>query len=173
MPRARQVKPIRVRSQMPSIPKEKAVQVTAWVNPLVKEELEKLAEREGMSVSGVAAALLEKALQTRIDLEYSALLKPIIEQAIAREMRGISTRLAWLSVRVAFDAGQTRSLVTNILGRQPGVTPDVLKTILEGSGKTARGNIIRRTPQLTEFIEAVEQWLVTTEDKEETTHGTG
>ncbi len=51
-------------------------------------------------------------------------------------------------------------MVTNILGRQPGVTPDILKTILEWSGKTAKANITRRTPQITELIEAVEKWMV-------------
>lgn len=75
-------------------------------------------------------------------------------------MRSISTRLAWLLVRVAYDGGQTRSLVTNILGRQPGMTPDLLKTILKGSGKTAKANITRRTPQIVALIEAVEEWLV-------------
>src|SRR3712207_7174377 len=93
-------------------------------------------------------------------MQYSALLQPVIEQSIRKEMRGMSTRLAWLLVRVAFDAGQTRSLVTNILGRQPGMTPDMLKTILEQSGKFAKGNITRKTPQLTELIEAVEQWIL-------------
>src|SRR3712207_8460553 len=51
------------------------------------------------------------------------------------------------------------SLVTNILGRQPGVNPDILKTILEHSGKSAKGNITRKTPQLTELMDAVEQWM--------------
>ena len=55
--------------------------------------------------------------------------------------------------------GQTRSLVTNVLGRQPGVSPEILQTILENSGKTAKGNITRRTPQLTELIAAVEDWI--------------
>jgi hypothetical protein len=40
--------------------------------------------------------------------------------------------------------------VTNILGRQAGVSPDVLKTILAGSGKSAKANITRRTPQIAE-----------------------
>jgi hypothetical protein len=66
-------------------------------------------------------------------------------------------------VRVAFDAGQTRSLVTNILGRQAGVSPEVLKTILAGSGKSAKANITRRTPQMAELFEAVEQWMVAEE----------
>ena len=63
-------------------------------------------------------------------------------------------------VRIAFDAGQTRSLVTNILGRQPGVTDPVLKTILEGSGRSAKANIMRRTPQISELIDSVEQWML-------------
>lgn len=108
--------------------KQKRVQVTLWVDPAVKAHLERLAEKEGLSVSAAAAAFLRRALQQDVDLEYSALLQPIIETAIAKHMRGISTRLAWLLVRVAFDAGQTRSLVTNILGRQPGVSQSLLKT---------------------------------------------
>ena len=96
-------------------------------------------------------------------MDYSALLQPIIEHAIAKQMRAISTRLAWLLVRVAFDAGQTRSLVTNILGRQPGISEAELTKILDGSSKTAKGNITRKTPQLTELMEAVEHWLVAEE----------
>ena len=105
------------------------------------------------------AAFLEEALRQKLHVQHAVLLQPIIEQAIRKQMRGISTRLAWLLVRVAYDSGQTRSLVTNVLGRQPGVTPEILKTILDNSNKTARGNITRRTPQLTELIEAVEDWI--------------
>jgi hypothetical protein len=110
--------------------------------------------------TAAGGALLERALQSHVDMQYGALLNPVIEQAIARQMRGISTRLAWLLVRIAFDSGQTRSLVTNILGRQPGVTQPLLKTLLESSGRSAKGNIMRRTPQIKELIEAVEQWMV-------------
>jgi hypothetical protein len=48
----------------------------------------------------------------------------------------------------------------------PGVTPDMLKTILAESGKTAKANITARTPQINELIEAVEKWLGE-EDKQE------
>jgi hypothetical protein len=77
------------------------------------------------------------------------------------------TRLASLLVRVAFDSGQTRSLVTNILSRQPGVDQDVLKAILDGSSKTAKSNIGRKTPQLEELIAAVEKWLKQEEEEAE------
>jgi hypothetical protein len=103
-------------------------------------------------------------------MQYGALLNPVIEKAIARQMRGIATRLAWLLVRVAYDCGQTRSLVTNILGRQPGVTEPVLKTLLESSGRSAKGNIMRRTPQIASLIEAVEQWMVEDDGERKKNH---
>ena len=157
------------RSQNRPTPKRKTVKLTVWVNPVVKAELERIAESEGLSMSATGAAFLEKALQANVDMQYGSLLQPIIESAIRKQMRGISTRLAWLLVRVAFDSGQTRSLVTNILGRQPGVTPEVLKTILDSSSKTAKGNITRKTPQLIELIEAVEHWM-SDEEGEKQTH---
>jgi hypothetical protein len=150
-----------VRSQNSSGARQKSDRVTLWVDPVVKTHLARLAEREGLSVSAAGAAFLRKALQQDIDLEYSALLEPIIEKATARQMRGIATRLSWLLVRVAFDAGQTRSIATNILGRQAGMNQDLLKTILAESGKAAKANITRRTPQITDLISAVEKWIVT------------
>jgi hypothetical protein len=147
------------RTQKAPTPKHTTVHLTLWVNPIVKEELQRIAKREGLTVSKVGSSFLANAVQTTIDLEYSAVLQPVIESAIRKEMRAISTRLAWLLVRVAFDAGQTRAIVTNILGKQPGVTQDLLKDILAMSQKTAKGNITRKTPQLTALIDAVEQWL--------------
>jgi hypothetical protein len=144
--------------------KRQTVQVSSWVKPAVKAELERIASQEGLSVSKTSATLLEEAIRQKLHIQHAVLLQPIIEQTIRRQMRSISTRLAWLLVRVAYDAGQIRGVVTNILGRQPGVTPAVLKDILDGSSKTAKGNITRRTPQLAELIEAVEHWL-TTEEK--------
>jgi hypothetical protein len=140
--------------------KQKLVQVTLWVDPDVKAHLARKAREEGLSLSPAGAAFLRKAVQQDIDLQYSALLRPIIEDAIAKQMAGIATRLTWLLVRIAFDAGQTRSLVTNILGRQHGVTQPLLKTILESSGRSAKANIMRRTPQISDLINSVEQWML-------------
>src|SRR5581483_11265339 len=124
-----------------------------------KAELERLAEREGLSVSSTGAAFLEQALQRHLHTQHEALLDTIIEKAIGKHMRSYSTRIALLLVRVAFDAGQTRNLVTNILGRQQGVTPTVLTQILNSSSNAAKGKITRSTPQLEELIAEVEQWF--------------
>ncbi|MBV8574298.1 MAG: hypothetical protein JOZ58_04565 [Acetobacteraceae bacterium] len=62
-------------------------------------------------------------------------------------------------MRIAYDAGQTRSLVTNLLARSPGVSPDILDAIIDGSAKRARANLTHLSPQIAELIAAVEEWL--------------
>ena len=156
------------RSQNRPTAKRKTVHLTLWVKPVVKAELERIAESEGLSISATGAAFLERALQQDIHTQHGALLEPIIHKAIAKQMRSYSSRIAMLLVRVAFASEQTRGIVTNILGRQPGVTPDVLKSILDGSSKTAKGNITRKTPQLTELIEVVEHWIRAAEEEGQT-----
>ncbi|MDQ3975224.1 MAG: hypothetical protein M3264_01730 [Thermoproteota archaeon] len=73
--------------------------------------------------------------------------------------------LAFLLVRVAFASEQTRSLATNILGRQPGMTSDNLNEILDASSEAAKDKITRRTPQLEEIIAEVERWFQKEESK--------
>ena len=97
------------RSQNTPTAKHRTVQLTLWTNPIVKAEIQRRAKREGVSVSAVGAAFLEKALQHNIDLEYGALIRPIIESAIKTNLHVMSTRLALLLVRVAFASGSIRS----------------------------------------------------------------
>jgi hypothetical protein len=148
------------RLQNKPTPKRKTIHLTLWVKPIVKTELKRLAEQEGLSVSAAGGAFLEKALQRHVDMQYGALLQPIIESTIGKQIRSMSTRLAWLLVRIAFDTGQTRVLATNILGTQEGMTGDSLKEILNSADKRSKANLTRKTPQLTELVQAVEKWLL-------------
>jgi hypothetical protein len=132
----------------------------------VKDELERIATREGLSLSKSGAAFLKRSLQQNIDLEYSALLTPIIEAAIDRRMRARDARLAWLLVRIGFASEQTRAIVTNILGRQQGMTEETLKNILAMSQRTAKGNITRTSPDLREIMNALEDWLLSEEQEQ-------
>jgi hypothetical protein len=156
------------RSQKPTVHKTQRVLVGLWIEPVVKAELQRLAAQEGLTVSAAGAAFLKQALQNNVDMHYSALLTLIIEAAIDKRMRQRDSRLAWLLVRVAFDTGQTKSLVTNILGKQQGMTEDALKNILAMSQRTAKGNITRKTPQLAELMEALEKWLAAGQEKDPT-----
>ncbi len=159
MARPHQVNSNSSRSQNRPNPKRKTVHLTLWVKPVVKAELKRVAENEGISLSATGGSFLERAMQANVDMQYGTLLKPIIEQEIRKQMRSYSTRLAVLLVRVAFASEQTRSLVTNILGRQAGVNQPVLEEILNGSSNTAKRNITRLTPQLSELVKEIEKWM--------------
>ena len=145
--------------------KRKTVHLSLWVKPSIKAELQRIAEQEGVSISATGAAFLETSLQQNLHTQHAALLDPIIDKAIGKHMRSYSSRIALLLVRVAFDSGQTRSLVTNILSRQSGVTPTMLTTILDGSSKAAKRNITHKTPQLQTMLTELEQFF--------TQHGEG
>ena len=118
-------------------------------------------------MSATGAALLEYAIRQDIQTQHGALLEAIIEKAIAKHMRSYSNRIAVLLVRSLFASEQTRSLTTNILGRQPGVTQPLLTEILNGSSKSAKRNITNVTPQLKDLMDAVEQWMQEGEGKNE------
>src|SRR5947209_1866172 len=147
------------RTQQGKTKRRKTVHLTVWVRPVVKAELERIAEQEGISVSSAGAAFLEKAIQADIHTQHGALLETIIQKAIAKQMRSYSSRIAMLLVRSIFAGEQTRSLVTNILGRQDGITQPVLEHILNGSSNAAKRNITRVTPQLKTMLAEVEQWM--------------
>jgi hypothetical protein len=147
------------RSQNSPNPKRKTVQLTIWVEPIVKGELQRIAKLEGLTVSKVSASLLKQALQNNVNMHYSALLTPIIESAIDKRMRSRDNRLAFLLARNAFTSEQTRAIATNILGRQQGMTEEQLKHILALTKRAAQGNLTRRNPELEELIAAIKQWL--------------
>jgi hypothetical protein len=116
-------------------------------------------------MSRAGGALLSRALQQNIDMRYSSFLTPVIETAIKKEIRSFSNRIAMLLARTLFASEQTRSLTTNILGRQPGVNEELLKHILTMSQKAAKGNLSRKTSP--ELIAAIEQWLFFPDEEEQ------
>ena len=154
--RAQQLKKDTPRSKNHPTAFQKKEQVTFWVRPIAKTILQRVAKSEKLTLSEAGAAIFERAIQQNIDMQYGALLQPIIEQAIRKEMRSMKY-LTFLLVRVAFASEQTRSLATNILGRQPGMTADNLNEILDASSEAAKGKITHRTPQLEEIIAEVER----------------
>ena len=142
--------------------KRRTVHFTTWIKPSVKAELQRIAQAEGLTVSRTGAAALEEWLARRSHIQHRGIFQPMIEQAIAKEMRAYSSRIATLLVRSMFTSEQTRALATNILGRQQGVTQPVLEHILDGTSDTAKRNITRVTPQLATLIAEIETWLTQT-----------
>jgi hypothetical protein len=138
------------------------VPMMVWVKPSVREAYQQIATTEGVSLSRAGAAALEEWLARRSHIQHRGIFQPMIEQAIAKEIRTYSSRIAMLLVRSMFASEQTRALATNILGRQPGVTEPVLDHILDGTSDTAKRNITRVTPQLATLITEIETWLTQT-----------
>src|SRR4051794_30080718 len=166
MPRSHALNYSNQRTITPNRNKKRTVELSLWVDPVVKDEISRRAKRNGLSISATGGALLQRALQESIDMEYGALLEPIIREEIRRSMRSYSSRIALLLVRVAFSAEQTRALVTNILDRQPGVDPDILNTLLDHSANAAKRKITAKTPQLQHIIAEVESWFTEREETE-------
>ena len=155
------------RTQNPSIDTGRRVQLTLWVRPIVRDIVERRAKREGIKPSPCGAAILEKAVQQDIDLAYSALLRPIIEDAIRENLQRVIGRIALLLVRNAFDTGQTRSLAVNILGRQPDMTDEQLNDILDQSAEAAKNKITKKTPQLQKLEAEIRNWLFSPDNTNE------
>jgi hypothetical protein len=138
---------------------KRTAKLTLWVEPIVKERLRRKAERDKLSVSSVGAAGLKLYLQQDADIDYTATLGPLIAATIDRRMAARENRLALLLVRNSLAAEQTRSIATNLLGRHPDITPDVLNDILDKSLQDAKKKLTRRSPELEELIKEVKSWL--------------
>ena len=127
--------------------KRQTVHFTMWVKPSVKAELQRIAAGRRLNRVPHWRCRLEEWLARRSHVQHRGIFQPMIEHAIAKEMRAYSSRIAMLLVRSMFTSEQSRALATNILGRQPGVTQTVLDHIIDGTSDTAKRNITRVTPR--------------------------
>ncbi len=128
----------------------------------VKAEIRRIAQAEGLTPSRVGAAALEDWLARRSHIQHRGIFQPMIEHAIAKEMRAYSSRIAMLLVRSLFTSEQTRAIAYNILRKQPGLTDEKVDDIMDGSKNTAKRNIAQVAPELTPLIREIETWLTQT-----------
>src|SRR3989442_8417482 len=98
------------------------VKLTTWVKPAVKHELQRIAEAEGLTVSRTGAAALEQWVAQQSHIQHRGIFQPMIERAIAKEMRAYNSRIAALLVRDLFISEQTRAIAYNNLRKPPGLT---------------------------------------------------
>jgi Glu-tRNA(Gln) amidotransferase subunit E-like FAD-binding protein len=150
---------------MRSPAKRQTVHFTLWVKPSVKAELQRIAQAERLSLSRTGAAALEEWLARRSHIQHRGIFQPMIEQAIAKEMRAYSSRLALLLVRSLFTSEQTRTIAYNILRKQqpPTLTEEevnkIVDEIMERSKHTAKRKLAQVAPELTPVIREIETWL--------------
>ena len=147
------------RLQNKSVPKRKTEHVSMWADPILKSQIQNEALKEGLSISATLAAIARKHFETEAHLRYSAYMEPVFERIIDKKLKARDAAIIALLVRLAFDSGQTRSIVTNILGLQPDISPELLRDIIAESDKRAKSNIIKKTPQISELTAAIEKWF--------------
>jgi hypothetical protein len=167
----------RARLQPPSVDQTRTVQLSIWVKPIVKAEIQRLVEQgqakgtdreqDKLTVSSVAAALLERAVQGHIDMQYGALLEPVFQNLFDRRMASRDNRLALLLVRNYLVGEQTRGLTTYLASRVPDMTPDILNDILDHTFQEAKKKLTRRSPELEELIKEVKRWVIEIDEERE------
>jgi hypothetical protein len=139
------------------------------VSPLLKAEVKRQAEIDGISASAAGAALLEWAIRQKLHLQQAATLETALETILNRIIGKRDARLAHLLVRIAFSCEQGRSLDSTILSRMPGMTPAILEEILDRSAKAAKKKITQTSPQLEDILKELGEMLTKNEEQDATT----
>jgi hypothetical protein len=166
VPRSEQLVTSPPRSQNTSRFDERTVPLTLHVRPIVKDRIREIAKREALknldappSLSEVGGKYLERGLQSHMDMQYGALLEPMMKKILEKNQRQMINLFRWLLVRIAFDGNQTRTLVTNIFVRQEHISKKAKETILSKTAETAKSNIFGQSPQLMELVREFDQQL--------------
>jgi hypothetical protein len=82
-------------------------------------------------------------IQHNADMQYGALLEPIIKNEIRKDMGGFSNRLAYLTVQVYYSAEESRIINTRVLSYLFGSDTEIYKQVVAEAKKEARANIRR------------------------------
>ena len=130
--------------------------MTFWVDPKAAAEIRRKAKDSKLSVSAVGAGYLEHMVGQDIQRQYAALLQPMVEQAIRKQMNRLVTFLVTLLIPMHCNTGQTKRLAVNIIGRlqdNPQMNEQVVNNILDESSQAARTDLKRRSPQLASLIQ--------------------
>jgi hypothetical protein len=152
--------PARTRAKVP---------FTLHVDPIIKAEVHRQAEINGISASAEGSDLLEAMLRQKLHIQQAATLETVLEKIITRAISRRDARLAHLLVRIAFAAEQGRGLDSTILSRMPGMTPALHDKILDRSAKAAKKKITHSSPQLEDSMKELEEMLSQKEGRAEKT----
>jgi hypothetical protein len=93
---------------------------TTWLEEPVRDEVDRIAQREGIARSKALRNLITWAVHQKLHLQTAALIPAVIEQSFDKVVGKRLARTDNLLVRAALDISQTRTIATNTLGRQPG-----------------------------------------------------
>jgi hypothetical protein len=134
----------------------KLIHSTVHYEPRVREGLERIAQKKGLSFSEVCNAAGRLFIDAEIEKQHAETLRDILRQIIREELRVFGDRLFQSLSRIAFASEQGKLLTTNVLKfvlRLARVDQKTYVTLVNESGHQARSNVCAATPQFKAFLE--------------------
>ena len=121
--------------------KRQTVEVAGYVKPPIRAELERIAKQQKLSLSKVVASLLEKAIQGQIDMQYGAMLRPVIEECVKREINARIDRTNQLAMNAFLAGEQGRVLIIHVLSLLLNGGGETLPQLVKDSQKQSWANL--------------------------------
>ena len=122
---------------------ESLVPFTTQLKRFVRAEIHRRAKENKISDSAAGAALLERMIQHNADMQYGALLEPIIKNEIKKDIGGYSNRVAYLAVQAYYAAEESRIINTKVLSYLFGSDTEIYQQVVADARKEARANIAK------------------------------
>ena len=119
------------------------VPITIHIPKKWKTQIQRIAGQEGESDSATARAFLGRGLQANMDMQYGAMLQPVIERAIRDHLQRYSDRQANINLQTLNSSEQNRNLSIHILRFLTDLvdSPDELPLIIKASQELAWDNV--------------------------------
>jgi hypothetical protein len=152
------------RSKSGSTPSRAKVPMTFHIDPILKADIQRRARLNGNSASSEGEAMLEAKAREDLHKQQADSLESTMERIHAKANRRMAKKFSFFLTAILFDVGETKVLTTNLLGMQKGMTGDMLKDILTDADKRTRRRLSRKYPELIEFTQAIEAWLLSDEE---------
>jgi hypothetical protein len=110
-----------------------------------KAKIASIAKAQSLTESKVVVDLVHKALQMDADVQYGALLRPVIQDQIHKDIQSYSNRTANINLQALYAAEQNRILSIHILRFLTDLvdSPDELVPIITASQENAWENITK------------------------------
>ena len=146
------------RSPSRSLPPEKLVHSTMWLDPRVRAELEREAKDRGIPFSQMGAIACRDWVRYEIHRQQTTLFEAKQRHIIREEIQRLKDSLIPFAIKNAQASEQTRIVMANVYKRllkADGVTPQRFYEILDQIDTMAENNIKQRSPK---FSMLVNEW---------------
>jgi hypothetical protein len=139
-------------------------QLATWVEDPIVFKVRKLARDKNLSQSKALRRIVIKGLSAEDGELDEALDMESLRESVKRDNRRLGRRLSWLLIWLLFDVSHIKAHTTNLLSMQKGMSEELFKDILKDADRHTKTRLSRKNPELTEFVDALEQWLSEEED---------